>query len=121
MAGDYLMQQISDMTRMLAESLFVSRTTEPDAVFDIYGNFSGTNFLSHMLKQMVTNGEVLEAENMLFEELDKDASTDMLKIGLEFYQDLETRSDASLASMRYSREDILKGLERLQTYYPKQK
>lgn len=119
MAGDYLMQQISDMTRALAETLFSSRTEEPDAVFDIYGNFSGTNFLTHMLKQMVTNGEVLEAEQMLFDELDKDASTDMLKIGLEFYQDLENRNDGALASMRYKREDILKGLERLQTYYPK--
>lgn len=119
MAGDYLMQQISDMTRALADALLASRSEEPNEVFDIYGNFSGTNFLSHVLKQMIHDGEVLEAEEMLFEELEKHPDSDTLKIALEFYGELENQSDASLNSMRYSRELLLKGLDRVNSFYEK--
>lgn len=117
MSSDYLVRQIEDIVRSLASVLFENKPVDQHEVFDVEGNFSDENFLFYVLKKKALSGEILEAEQMLFEALEKDHSAGYLKIALAFYHELEELNDARLASSRYSRQAILDGLQRLNTLY----
>lgn len=61
-------------------------------------------------------GMYAQAENILFDDLEKDASTVMLEQGREFYQRLLTKSTLDLQNGNFSSEEAQEGLEQLQNF-----
>jgi hypothetical protein len=61
-------------------------------------------------------GMYAQAENILFDYLEKDASTVMLTQGREFYQRLLTKNTLDLQNGNFSLEEAHEGLEQLQNF-----
>ena len=57
-----------------------------------------------------------QAENILFDYLEKDASIAMLTLGKEFYQRLLTKNTLDLQNGNFSLEEVHEGLEQLKNF-----
>ena len=65
---------------------------------------------------MIDEGLINEAENIIFEILEKGNKTD-LQIALQFYSYLNDKSDLFLEKHNFSREEILLGLRDVMAQY----
>lgn len=108
---DYLMNQIEGLTRMLARIMFQKGGSSTDDIFEEEDVVSETGLLMHRLKKLLYAGDINEAENMLFEELDEheDEQT-YLAAALAFYKELATMDEAFLEAHDFSREEIEDGV-----------
>lgn len=106
---DYILRMIRDMARMLGK--LMGRDTEnPYAVSETEKiSVTGEPPLLERLKQLADQGQINQAENMLFEETDFTDSAGFSS-GLSFYEYLNGFSDAKLELAGYSREEIFEGL-----------
>ncbi|WP_406542450.1 DUF6483 family protein [Clostridium ljungdahlii] len=69
-----------------------------------------------LLKKLIFQGKYNEAENLLFEELKKNPSDDLIKIGKDFYNMLLLKSDEDLTKANFSREEIFQGLNDMKKF-----
>jgi hypothetical protein len=69
------------------------------------------DILKIILKRLVYEGEYNKAENILFEELNKDNSEEMYQIAVDFYNMLLEKSEEELLEKSFTREEIYQGLE----------
>lgn len=88
--NDYIMREIERLTRMLGMIL---------------------------MGRQVEQGEINEAENLLFEYLDNDARHSLLDVAIRFYNHLNKLDDERLEQCDYSREEIADGLRAVEKYY----
>ena len=105
---DYIMRQIEDFARMLAK-LFLHKDTiwyEPPAE----SRYSQTDFLHRQLCELVGEGKLNQAENLLFEKLDPQ-DTGFLELAIDFYMRLDQLDDQYLEEHDFSREEIYQGLQ----------
>ena len=116
MSSDYLMRQINDMVRLIANTIFQKSVGEYEFIHED-GSFSDGGFLGYRLKKMVLEGDINGAENLLFETLEADPRQEYLPVALDFYSALQEKSDAQLISCRFSRQEIGDGLAELQKIY----
>jgi len=72
---------------------------------------SGTDIIPILLKRLVYEGQYNKAENIIFEELNKNNSYEMYLVAVDFYNLLLEKSDEELANDNFSREEIYQGLE----------
>jgi hypothetical protein len=77
------------------------------------------NILQIMLKRFVHDGEYNKAENILFEEINKNKSGDIYQIAIDFYNSLLEKSDEKLEEGNFTREEIYQGLEDIKNMYGK--
>ena len=61
-------------------------------------------------------GRINEGENLLFDYLEE-GGVDVLKVGIVFYDRLNTFSDEELKKMDFSRREIREGLDDLMEFY----
>ena len=111
---DYLMRQIEGLARTLARLLFEKDTAEyrlPEEVA-----FTETDLLYRRLEQMVKEGEINQAEDLLFERLDT-RNPQVLEVALAFYDLLNGLEDDFLEKNQYEREEIQEGLQRALELY----
>lgn len=111
---DYLMRQIEGLARTLARLLFEKDTAEyrlPEEVA-----FTETDLLYQRLEQMVRDGEINQAEDLLFERLDT-RDPQVLEVALAFYDLLNGLDDEELERHQYEREEIQEGLQRALEMY----
>ena len=106
---DYILRMIKDMVRMIAHltGLPTDPLTAPQ--FEETAPAGKLPPLLEQLQGLADRGEINEAENRLFEELDF-ADSGQLAIALAFYRHINTFSDDRLAAADYSREEIAEGL-----------
>lgn len=107
--NDYIMRAIEDLSYMLAKVIF-NKDVTANEIIDEQGNFSESNFLYHQLLKKVDEGKINEAENLLFESIENNPSSEYLKVAIDFYVGLEKLSDETLNSNSFPREEILEGL-----------
>lgn len=110
--NDYIMRMIEDLSAFLANVIFQKDVAAID-IFDEQGNFSQSNFLHVQLLNMIGEGRINEAENLLFEKIAANLTEAYLKIGIDFYQNLERLSDATLNNCGFSQDEIVEGLNDL--------
>lgn len=79
-------------------------------------NMSNKDVTLIILRGLVHKGEINKAEDILFEELEKDSSIDMYTIGVEFYNMLLEKSEKELGDANFSREEIEQGLKDIKRY-----
>ncbi|MFV0412005.1 MAG: DUF6483 family protein [Oscillospiraceae bacterium] len=115
MAGDYLMRQIEDITRVLATYVLQQKHYRHEEIAQ--SQQTQTMFLFYRLQRLISENMLEEAEQLLLETLAQDASDENLNVALDFYEDLQALSEEQLAAGNYSREKIVKGLQAIQELY----
>ena len=110
---DYVMRMVKEIARVLAKIIFNadSETIEEDLKED-----KETQQKLTELFDMIDEGLINEAENIIFEILEKGNKTD-LQIALQFYSYLNDKSDLFLEKHNFSREEILLGLRDVMAQY----
>ncbi len=110
--SDYIMRQIRLLTDSISQLVFRRHTTVE--LLDEDGNLQGSGVLYHRLRMLVREGRINQAENLLFDELDKNPAADTFEVALQFYADLARLTDAQLAACDFSRAEIEAGLRDVQ-------
>lgn len=108
--NDFVMRQIRDMVRMLAKVLFGKSTTTYE--YHEEGRFTEADDLYANLIRMADSGKINEAENLLSDELEKDADGNY-EVAIGFYDYLNTLSDSFLEKHNFSREEVKEGVQTL--------
>ena len=105
---DYVMRTISDLVKAIAR-LFLGKD---NVDYDLPTNEADDTEMDNRFRRLTAlaeEGNINEAENLLFEELDfSDPGT--LPIALAFYEHLNRFTDQELEARDYSREEIFEGL-----------
>jgi len=104
---DYIMRLIKEMVRVILKLLFNIDTESPAA--ELLENKEEKEVLGKLL-DMVENGKINEAENLLDNLISKGDICDM-KIPLLFYSYLNDKTDDFLMANNFSRDEIKMGLE----------
>lgn len=110
---DWLLREIEKMTLVIGKLTFGKGDSTVE-IFDEKNKLSDGGFLYHRLKKLVLEKKINEAENLLFEEIEKNPCTEYLKTAVLFYGDLQAFSDAALADSNFSRQEIAEGLAQIQ-------
>ena len=78
-----------------------------------------SEILRIILKSLISKKEYNKAENVLFEEIEKNKSEANYKVGIDFYEELLEKSDEDLIESNFSREEVLQGLKDLKLLFNK--
>ena len=111
MQRDYLLREIENLSRAIAGA-FMKKDLPIVRILDD-GVLNEDEFLRYSLRNLLAQGELNRAENLLFDELERNPSKATLETGLWFYGELNQFSDYRLQECRFSREEIAEGLEDL--------
>lgn len=109
-SDDYIMRQIELCTRGIAKVLFGKEDTI-DAVSIEQDYVSQEGLLLRLLKKLLYEKKVNEAENVLFETIEQDPQASYLKTALAFYDELQSWTDEELQAADFSRQEIAEGLK----------
>lgn len=107
MQQDWLMRQIEMMTMAIAKLLF----GKDGEAYDLkeVSNQGQSSELRQKLTALLREGQLGEAENLLFFELDKgDERT--LAVAVDFYKQANTFSDRELEAQGFTRTELWEGL-----------
>lgn len=104
------MRQISSLIRFIARALFNKETISYELALE--DEYSGTDLLHKELLSLLDQGKINQAENLLFENLDRNNKA-YIELALDFYRRLNELDDDYLNSRDFSREEIRQGLEDL--------
>ncbi len=107
---DYFMRIVKDLVRVLAKILLNKDTATYELPDE--GNYTQTDFLHKQLLDLLSQGKINEAENLLFEELEP-ANKKYMELALDFYERLNNFEDEFLETNDYSREEIEQGLKEI--------
>lgn len=111
--NDYFMLMIDNLSRAIAK-VFFQKTSSSIELFNEQGSISADGFLYHQLKALMNEGQINEAENILFEEIETNMTAETLHVAIQFYQDLQALSDEALLASDFSRQEIIEGLEQVE-------
>ena len=111
---DYLLRQIESLAMSLAKLFF--NTDVVSYEIPEKNSYSETDILYNKLNKLVSEGKINEAENLLFDEVDR-SNIEYLRVGIDFYNNLNKLEDKFLEAHDYSREEIQQGLHDLSSEY----
>lgn len=101
------MRQVKDMVHFLTN--FILKKDLP--FYEINEvNQTDTDFLHEQLNQMINEHKICEAEDLLFERMDKN-DIRYLEVAVDFYTKLNQLDTATLEQSNFSRDEIKQGLE----------
>ncbi|MHC6180133.1 DUF6483 family protein [Clostridium sp. JNZ X4-2] len=116
MNDDYILRIIESAGKFL-QNLVSNRQDQGRELQNIdVQSMSVEDILTVLLKKMIIQGKYNEAENMLFEELNKNPSDELIHIGENFYDMLFSKSDEQLSEGNFSRKEIFQGLEDMKKF-----
>ena len=105
---DYVMRMIKEMTEVLARIIF-HRKTPLYELDKANKDRSGEDFYLKLCK-LADAGKINEAENLLYEKLDREEQ-DYLEMALAFYYHINQYTNDFLENHGYSRTEIEEGIE----------
>ncbi len=110
---------IEKLIKELAQNVMKTMLNKEDKSSDKINldQISSTDILKIVLKRLVYDGEFNKAENILFEEINKNKSQETYQIALDFYNLLLEKSDEELQEENFTREEIYQGLEDIKNIY----
>ena len=82
-------------------------------------DIGSAEILRIIMKSLVMKKEYNKAEDILFEEMKKNKTEAIYKVGLDFYEELLNKSDEDLKEHNFSKEEILQGLRDLRYIFSK--
>jgi len=104
---DWLMRQIKGIADAIAAIIF--RKTDVSYEIQDEASHTETDMLYLRINELLDNGNINEAENLLFEMIDP-SDTNYLLVALDFYKRLNEKSDSELERCGFSRSEIEDGL-----------
>ena len=104
---DWLMRQIEAFAAAIAR--IVLGKAEVSYEIQDYVNHTETDMLYLRLNELLNDGNINAAEDLLFERINA-GDTSYLLLALDFYQRLNDKSDDELEHSSFSREEIEDGL-----------
>ena len=114
--NDYIMRMIEIAIHGLANLVFQKDrdlvTVDDEEVARVSGGV-----LSHLIRYMVDRGDINGAENLLFEELERNPLDTHLNTAIDFYREISALNDDELLSRGFTREEVLTGLIDVGTLY----
>ena len=108
--NDIIMRQVRDMTRMLAKILFGKNTATYE--YKEEDRHTATDSLYARLIALVDAGKINEAENRLYEELERDEEG-TFEVAIGFYDYLNELPEEFLEEHDYSKEEVKEGAQSL--------
>lgn len=115
--NDYLIRQIEVMARFIAGLIFKKDTTDYEFRRNEKGELTELSNFCLDLHLMIKNGDINEAEDMLFEKIEKNQNAELLEIAVDFYGRLNNLSDDFLDEHDFSRQEISQGMTDVQKLY----
>jgi len=115
--NDYLMKQIEGLCRVLSMMFLKKDLPKEDIQEEKIKNTENNDTLLNQLKSMLENGKINEAEDLLFENVEKDESGYCLKAAIYFYSELNRLDDSTLKKYNFSRDEIFDGLNEINQKY----
>ena len=108
---DYIMRLIHGIALVLARLLLGKQMEEEGEIADALEKQEKEQ--NDLLRRMADEGKINEAEERLFDLLENEAWEDRQKaaLALSFYDHVNGKEDAFLEKARFSREEIMEGLE----------
>ena len=76
-----------------------------------------SDYIRIILKGLVLKKEYNKAENILFEEIQKNRSEKIYKVAVDFYDLLIDKSDDELKAGNFSTEEVLQGIKDVDTIF----
>lgn len=104
--------------RIRTEKLIIKKEEDDMQVMNLEESGS-SEILRIILKSLIVKKGYNKAENILFEEIEKNKSEQNYKVGLDFYEELLEKSDEELVESNFSREEVLQGLKDLELLFKK--
>jgi len=114
---DYLVRQIDVMVKYIAETVLGKRKKSYNITAEKYYEVNGAGKNVMYLYDLIDEGEINLAENILYDKIDEERSLDLFQVGVDFYTYLNNKSDEFLEENNFSRQEIMDGLEDLQKIY----
>ena len=114
--NDYILRMIEIAIHGLANIVF-QRDGDLVELYDEEASPSAGGVIDHLLRARLERGDVNGAENLLFEELERNPLDAHLNTAVDFYRAISAYSDEDLASRGFSRDEILMGLIDVGTLY----
>ena len=117
---DWMERQIEAISNTVAAILFgkdqvkaiLDMDEEEDAVADME-----EDLLDRMVKKALIDGNVNEAENLVFNAIDQNKRNRRLMIALEFFNEVHGYDEEKLRQANYSKEEIEDGIKQLRELY----
>ena len=104
---DWLCKQIQMLVRFVAKVVFGKDTAEYK--FLIEESLTGTNALHRDIVNLLQKGDICQAENMLFDNIDPQ-NKEHLALAVDFYERVNNLSDEELERAFFSRSEIKDGI-----------
>ncbi|APQ98217.1 DUF6483 family protein [Clostridium botulinum] len=95
--------------------LFGKTVLENDKNIDTE-KIGSTDLFKIILNKLFHEGNYDKAEDLIFEELEKNDSPEVYEIAMEFYNALLQKSDEELNESNFSREEIYQGLDDIKKF-----
>ena len=115
--NDNILKQIEMSTKFLAKLIFGKESPEYKLQYDEIANAKPIDLLCLTLRRMIDEGEINEAENLLYENIEREARAEYLEIAIDFYDRLSKLSADRLDECDFSRAEIFEGLENVKRIY----
>ena len=117
---DFLMRQIEIIARTLAKLLFNKETAE--YVITNQENITETDIVHNDLLNLIGEGKINEAENLLFEKIEEEVEENpdgyiYLEVAIDFYSRLNDLSNKILDGCGFEREEINEGIRSVAEMY----
>lgn len=100
---------LKSIGEMGAKVLFNKK--EKDSAKINFEQMNSTDIFKVMYNNLYNKGQYNEAENLIFQELEKNNSPELFEIAADFYNSLLVKSDEELLKSNFSRDEIYQGLE----------
>lgn len=113
----FIEQQIQIVADSLGKTLFGSERLVHEMT-DPYRN-EAANELHRRLENLLADGKINEAENLLFEAVQNDEHVDhdYLRVALDFYLKLDSFSDRDLTVYHFSRGEVMDGWAEITKFF----
>lgn len=100
--------------KMIAK-IFLSREEKSSVKIDIQ-HIRKVDVVKSLLKRLYYEGSYNKAENLIFDELEKNYSDEVYDAAIDFYGLLLNKDDEELNKNDFSREEIYRGIEDIKKF-----
>lgn len=108
MKNDYMLDMVESFGKNLGKMFFDEKEEIEPIVIE---NLSDKDIMKVILQKLIYEGKFNEAENTLFEFLDKNKSNEVKEVGEWFYNELSLKSDEALEKASFSRDEVESGIK----------
>lgn len=111
---DIIQKLIKDIAKMAAKIAF-NKEEKSSENFDL-GQIDSMDIFRMMFNKYFHEGDYNKTEDLIFNELENNNSSEVYSIALDFYNLLLKKSDEELLKSNFPREEIYHGLEDIKKF-----